>query len=341
MRNKEKWGLITLIIIVATALPAAFPGGGVLAFADNVSENSGSYTVSSDSLSDNEAPHIDLSVEGGVVAIHATDSGTGVALIQADNAAVGIRKTLYQSENMYETGSSETAEAVLKITANGRYRIYAYDGKGNVTAENVEITDIVKPDIERYRSEAVDNMNSHFEKRDHPYDGSDKEPVYDEPARFGGDPSGNSYGGFKSEGGYIWRSASGSSAFADPESYSDWSMLKKKEEKAPERVWSEGALAGYVSLVPDDEEGGDMMREVYVLGTRKPSIFSEETSRIGDMIIEGGVPSQTGVEATGEGKGVGQATVLAVLLFVMLVAGGILIVIRIRRSGACAAGRHM
>ncbi len=337
MKNKGKWGLITLIIISALVGPAGFPGGGTVALADNVSENSGAYTVSSDSLSDNEAPQIDISLKGRSVLIHAADSGTGVALIQAENAAVGIRKTLYQSVNMHD----ETAEAVLKITANGRYRIYAYDGAGNAAAESVEIADIVKPDIERYRLEAEDNMNSHFEKSNSSYDGLDKEPVYEEPARFGGDPSGASYGGFKSEGGYTWRSASGNSASAESGSYSDWSMLKKKENKVPGRVWSEGALAGYVSLMTDAAEDSDLMREVYVLGTRKPSIFSEDTSRIGEMIIEGGPLVQNGKEATENVKGAGWAAVIAVILVVMLIAGGALIFIRIRRSGTCAAGRHM
>ena len=91
----------------------------------------------------------------------------------------------------------------------------------------------------------------------------------------------------------------------------------------PDRVWSEGALAGYVSLVSEGEEDADMLREVYVLGMRKPSIFTEDNERIGEMIIEGGAEEQTADKGAAGADGRWRSIIVAAVIFVLLAAAAL------------------
>ena len=311
------------VIVIAALWSAAVAGGAVGAYAGESCEGSGGAEVSGNSLSDDEAPQIDTTLSGNTVRIFASDAGTGIALIQADNAAVGVRKTLYQAEGMQEACLPESGEAKLKITANGTYRIYAYDGAGNVSAENLKVHDITGDDISRYRSEAEDNMASHRDEDRLSSEGDKSEPVYDEPARYGGDGTGDYTGGVISDGNYSWKSTSPDRVIKDAGSYSDWGMLRKKDISVPDRVWSEGALAGYVSLISGGEEDADLLKEVYVLGMRKPSIFTEDNERIGEMIIEGGAAEQTAEKGAADADGRKRSIIVAAVIFALLTAAAL------------------
>ncbi len=94
--------LIIGIFVGATSAFGAEPSMQYYA-GDTVSGN----TPSGNSISDNEIPSLSVRVsEQGerymILNIHAVDEGSGIALIQADNDRVGIRKTLYRPERMEE-----------------------------------------------------------------------------------------------------------------------------------------------------------------------------------------------------------------------------------------------
>ncbi|MCR5774683.1 MAG: hypothetical protein K6G42_06320 [Lachnospiraceae bacterium] len=93
------------------------------------------------------------------VKVNVDSVGSGISLIQAENIAVGIRKTLYGPKEISADINEDHAEAKLRITANGVYMFYAYDGKAVSDTCEVRISDIPGAGFQERIEEAEKNRN--------------------------------------------------------------------------------------------------------------------------------------------------------------------------------------
>lgn len=281
--------ILTVLLSIAGILPAAQAN----AAGEEVSGNS----VSSDSpakegTSDNSAPVISISVNEAkssdgkkVYDIKTSDTESGIALIQAENTKAGVRSTLFQADDLYRE-LSEEVKVELTITANGCYRVYAYDRKGNAAVERLEVSCVAgySPDKYRKKMESNTSYNESYYK-EVPYDNT--APTYENPVIFGGDRDTGHDSGYNKNASYVYKSKNNLLPSAGIGIYDDWSLLKKKAETKVSRLWSEEGSEGEWTIGSNgDGDELEYKTEISTLLNKRTSPFSAETSEIGDMIIE-------------------------------------------------------
>ena len=224
--------IITKVLLAALWVGFAVGRGHGPVFAGEASmaapEGSASdNTVSGGQVSDNEVPSLSIRVAEEyeremLLHIHAVDEGSGVALIQADNDRVGIRKTLYRPSRMEESQLEKSVNTTLWINTNGCYNIYVYDGKGNGAARAVSISSLDSGDVAHFRDIAFRNsMNAR-----------------------GAPAEGTLYAGFFREGSLGSQSydiSRGKAGNNDNDSYDTgrWRKLIRPKGELKDKVWSE------------------------------------------------------------------------------------------------------
>ncbi len=282
-----------LIFTVIFGIAGILPTLRAYAAAPEVIGNSvSSNSTIVEGVSDNEAPVITISENKGhssrgrkVYDINTSDIISGIALIQAENTGAGVRSTLFQADDLYR-GLNAEESAELIVTANGSYRVYAYDGKGNAAVQKLEVTGFGGFSTDKYRAiiekNTSDNASYHKETS---YNNT--APTYENTVIFGGNGDEEGSQGENKNTSYVYKSKNNLLPSAGTGIYDDWSMLKKKEDTRISRLWSEEGRDG--EWIAGDRGSGDepeYKTEISTLLNKRTSPFNTEASGIGDMIIE-------------------------------------------------------
>ena len=230
---------------------------------ETVSQNeaSDSYSVSDDNIrdeddvsgndteevSENETPQItiacnvsDRTGRGAVVSISADSTGSYIALIQAENKAAGVRKTLYKSLGTDGDKDARHVDIEFKITADGTYIFYAYDSEVNVDKGKITISGITKPELSVYADEAEENRRSG--EREIPYATKGEDDILHRTLILGGGGDQSTDPADKAGQSYTVKSGNTEGDSDEPgtdEKYGSWSMLKVRDKKDEYKAWYE------------------------------------------------------------------------------------------------------
>ena len=188
-----------------------------------------------------EAAYGDADIrEKGVIQITARSTGCPIALLQIENAGAGIRKTLYKGD-MQGRGGLQDIERSFGVTANGEYRVWAYDIKGAYDMKTVNISDMGSTEISRYKSLALKNMNEKRGRRDNKETGTEyRKNSTPERAIFGGDGKKREESEKEPEKTYTYKTGKNDGHDEDiplSERYGNWSLMKGIVRGENEKAW--------------------------------------------------------------------------------------------------------
>ena len=211
-----------------------------------VEEKERENTVSQDELPVKEVSSVSIRLDevvreerGAKIRIIVESRVSKIVRVEAENAAVGIRKKLYGS-----SGEPSEANLTLSLRAgvNGRYLFHALDSEGNKADLEVSAGDIKRRSFSGYTEQAKQNAAGSSVARSAVYSNKGKTALKTAS-------SGRNYS-IKSGGG------KGSDSTTVSGNYSKWSLLNKKDKnnnKDEEKIWREPD-EGY-----DGYEGGRIM----------------------------------------------------------------------------------
>ncbi|MCR5746339.1 MAG: hypothetical protein K6G03_01350 [Lachnospiraceae bacterium] len=319
-----------LIVILICLMMCTIGNGGslkVYAFGDTVSDNLAD-TVSDDDILGDITKNIDIPVmtvseneEAGISGrrtfqITAEDSGSGIALIQAENIDAGVRSTLFQNGSVSGNDINKKVVCDLIIAGNGSYRVFAYDGTGNAAVYELEVSDIMKYTPDRYNEMIKRNKVYSKDEEQYGYN-TEVKPVYNGVAVFGGNKTNVQYDDTNKNNSYVYRKPVSVLPTAGIGIYDDWSMLKKKEDNAAERNWSgDDTDSEPINEGSVQEEEADHKSRLNIMSEEGQSPFEAETSEIGEMIIESSVPPTAGGSRE---EGISSRKIAAAIIMAFLV----------------------